>query len=87
MLPLLFIIILIQWAVIFLKMISSWVFYSVSFFFGVSAILGFAFEAFSGQETVQMLFTAFLVFLIPQIVNWIIVKIMTVRYILTGFIK
>lgn len=87
MLPLLFIIILIQWAVIFLKMISSWVFYFVSFFFGVSAILGFAFETFSGQETVQMLFTAFLVFLIPQIVNWIIVKIMTVRYILTGFIK
>ena len=51
------------------------------------AVAGFMFGIGTGAETLQMLTVAFVVFIIPRIAEWLIIRITAINYGLRDFIK
>ena len=78
---------LIQWVGIFLTQFSTVIFNLLAGLMFLIAVAGFMFGIGTGTETLQMLTVAFVVFIIPRIAEWLIIRITAINYGLREFIK
>ena len=86
-LPLIATVTLIQWVGIFLTQLSTVIFNMLAGLMFLIAVAGWMFGISTGAETLQMLTFAFVVFIIPHIAEWLIIRIATINYGLRDFIK
>lgn len=78
---------LIQWIGIFLTQFSTVIFNLLAGLMFLIAVAGWIFGIGTGAETFQMLTVAFVVFIIPHIAEWLIIRIAAINYGLREFIK
>lgn len=78
--------ILIQWICIFLNTISGVIFGILSTVVWATALLSLLFGQSTGREIMQMLAAGFILFIIPHVGNWIIVRIVVLRCFLGDFL-
>ncbi|MZT27783.1 hypothetical protein GT642_12660 [Butyricicoccus sp. BIOML-A1] len=86
-LPLIASVTLIQWVGIFLTQFSTVIFNLLAGMMFLIAAAGWMFGIATGAETLQMLTVAFVVFIIPHIAEWLIIRIAAINYGLRDFIK
>ena len=86
-LPLIASVTLIQWVGIFLTQFSTVIFNPLAGLLFLIAIAGWMFGIATGAEILQMLTVAFVVFIIPHIAEWLIIRIAAINYGLREFIK
>ena len=86
-LPLMLAVTIIQWVGIFFTSFSAIIFNLLAGLMFLIAVAGWMFGISTGAETLQMLTFAFVVFIIPHIVEWLIIRIATINYGLRDFIK
>ena len=86
-LPLIVAVTLIQWVGIFLRRFSTVIFNLLAGMMFLIAAAGWMFGIGTGAETLQMLTVAFVVFIIPHIAEWLIIRIAAINYGLRDFIK
>ena len=77
-LPLVAAVTLIQWVGIFFTQFSTVIF---------NLLAGLMFRISAGAETLRLLAVAFVVFIIPHIAEWLIIRIAVINYGLRDFIK
>lgn len=87
LLPVACVLTLIQWLGIFLNSISGVVMGILSFIFVLTGMASLLFELASGPEFWKMIITAFVIFLIPHIGNWLIERIALLRWMVGDFIR
>lgn len=85
--PIIVAVTLIQWVGIFLTQLSTAIFNLVAGLMFLIAVAGWMFGIGTGAETLQMLTVAFVVFIIPHIAEWLIIRIAAINYGLRDFIK
>ena len=68
-LPLLVVVWLLKWFVMFLYCCSAWIFYLLGSVLLVTAMLSFLMQQSQGMEALQMLIGGFVIFMIPQVVG------------------
>ena len=78
---------LLQWIGIFLNSISGVVMGILSFLFALTGTASLLFGLASGPEFWKMIITAFVIFLIPHIGDWMIERITLLRYLVGDFIR
>ena len=78
---------LIQWIGIFLNSISGVVMGILSFLFVLTGLASLLFGLASGPEFLKMMITAFVIFLIPHIGNWVVERIALLRFLIGDFIR
>ena len=71
---------LIQWVGIFLTQFSTVIFNLLAGLMFLIAVAGWMFGIGTGAETLQMLTVAFVVFIIPHIAEWLIIRIAAINY-------
>lgn len=86
-LPIMMAVTLIQWVGIFLTQFSTVMFNLLAGLLFLIAIAGWMFGIGTGTETLQMLTAGFIVFIIPRISEWLIIRIAAINYGLRDFIK
>ena len=86
-LPLIAVVTLIQWVGIFLTQFSTVIFNLIAGLMFLIAVAGFLFGISTGAETLQIMTVAFVVFIIPHIAEWLIIRIAAINYGLRDFIK
>jgi uncharacterized membrane protein len=86
-LPIIAAVTLIQWVGIFLTQFSTVIFNLLAGLIFLIAVAGFMFGIGTGAETLQMLAVGFVVFIIPHIAEWLIIRIAAINYGLRDFIK
>lgn len=86
-LPLIAAVTLIQWVGIFLTQFSTVIFYLLAGLMFLISAAGWMFGIATGAEILQMLTVAFVVFIIPHIAEWLIIRITAINYGLRDFIK
>ena len=86
-LPLIAAVTLIQWVGIFLTQFSTVIFNMLAGLMFLIGVAGWMFGIAIGVETLQMLTVAFMVFIIPHIAEWLIIRIAAINYGLREFIK
>lgn len=86
-LPIIAAVTLIQWVGIFFTQFSTVIFNLLAGLMFLIAVAGFMFGVGTGAETLQMLTVAFVVFIIPHIAEWLIIRIAAINYGLREFIK
>ena len=86
-LPLIVAVTLIQWVGIFLTQFLTVIFNLLAGLMFLIAVAGWMFGIGTGAETLQMLTVAFVVFIIPHIAEWLIIRIAAINYGLREFIK
>lgn len=86
-LPLIAAVTLIQWVGIFLTQFSTVIFNMLAGLMFLIGVVGWMFGIAIGAETLQMLTVAFMVFIIPHIAEWLIIRIAAINYGLRDFIK
>ena len=86
-LPLIVAVTLIQWVGIFLTQFSTVIFNLLAGLMFLIAVAGWVFGIATGAETLQMLAVAFVVFIIPYMSEWLIIRIAAINYGLREFIK
>ncbi|MEF2738959.1 MAG: hypothetical protein U0O18_05140 [Clostridia bacterium] len=86
-LPLIAAVTLIQWAGIFLTQFSSVIFNLLAGLIFLLSVVGWLMGICTGAETMRMLAVGFVVFIIPHIAEWLIVRIAVINCNLRGFIK
>ena len=86
-LPLMAAMILFQWIGIFLNSLSSVVAGILAFLFILTGTASLLFGLASGPEFLKMMITAFVIFLIPHIGNWIVERIALLRFLIGDFIR
>lgn len=86
-LPLIAAVTLIQWVGIFLTQFSTVIFNMLAGLMFLIAVAGWMFGIATGAGTLQMLTVAFMVFIIPHIAEWLIIRIAAINYGLRDFIK
>lgn len=72
-LPLLFVVWLLKWFVLFLHCCSAWIFYLLGSVLLATAVLSFLMEQSQGLEALQMLIGGFVLFMISQVVGRVVV--------------
>ena len=87
LLPVACVLTLIQWIGIFLNSISGVVMGILSFLFVLTGTASLLFGLASGPEFWKMIITAFVIFLIPHIGNWLIERIALLRCLVGDFIR
>ena len=87
LLPMVVVLTLIQWIGIFLNSISGVVMGILSFLFVLTGLASLLFGLASGPEFLKMMITAFVIFLIPHIGNWIVERIALLRFLIGDFIR
>ena len=87
LLPVACVLTLIQWIGIFLNSISGVVMGILSFLFVLNGTASLLFGLASGPEFWKMIITAFVIFLIPHIGDWMIERITLLRYLVGDFIR
>ena len=86
-LPLIAAVTLIQWVGIFLTQFSTVIFNLLAGLMFLIAVAGWMFGFSTGTETLQMLTAGFIVYIIPRISEWLIIRIAAINYKLRDFIK
>ena len=86
-LPLIAAVTLIQWVGIFLTQFSTVIFNLLAGLMFLIAVAGWMFGIGTGAEMLQMLAVAFVVFIIPHIAEWLIIRIAAINNGLREFIK
>lgn len=86
-LPLIVAVTLIQWGGIFFTQFSTVIFNLLAGLMFLITIAGWMFGISAGAETLRLLAVAFVVFIIPQIAEWLIIRIAVINYGLRDFIK
>ena len=86
-LPLIAAVTLIQWVGIFLTQFSTVIFNLLAGLMFLIAVAGRLIGIGTGAETLQMMTVAFVVFIIPHIAEWLIIRIAAINYGLRDFIK
>ena len=86
-LPIVVAVTLIQWGGIFLTQFSTVIFNLIAGLMFLIAVAGFLFGISTGAETLQIMTVAFVVFIIPHIAEWLIIRIAAINYGLRDFIK
>ena len=86
-LPIMLAVTLIQWVGIFLTQFSTVIFNPLAGLLFLIAIAGWMFGIGTGTETLQMLTAGFIVYIIPRISEWLIIRIAAINYGLRDFIK
>ena len=86
-LPIVVAVTLIQWVGIFLTQFSTVIFNLIAGLMFLIAVAGFLFGISTGAETLQIMTVAFVVFIIPHIAEWLIIRIAANKYGLRDFIK
>ena len=87
LLPVACVLTLIMWIGIFLNSISGVVMGILSFLFVLTGTASLLFGLASGPEFWKMIITAFVIFLIPHIGDWMIERITLLRYLVGDFIR
>ena len=87
LLPVLIAAILLQWIGIFLNGISGVAAGILAFLFVLTGLASLLFGLASGPEFLKMMITAFVIFLIPHIGNWLIERIVLLRCLIGDFIR
>ena len=72
-LPLVLVVWLIKWFVVFLHHCSAWIFYLLGSVILATAILSYLMQQSQGMEALQMLIGGFVIFMIPQVVGSVVV--------------
>ena len=85
--PIIVAVTLIQWVGIFLTQFSTVIFNLIAGLMFLIAVAGFLFGISTGAETLQIMTVAFVVFIIPHIAEWLIIRIAAINYGLRDFIK
>ena len=85
--PIIVAVTLIQWVGIFLTQFSTVIFNMLAGLMFLIGVAGWMFGIAIGAETLQMLTVAFVVFIIPHIAEWLIIRIAAINYGLRDFIK
>ena len=86
-LPLIVAVTLIQWVGIFFTQFSTVIFNLLAGLMFLVTIAGWMFGISAGAETLRLLAVAFVVFIIPHIAEWLIIRIAVINYGLRDFIK
>ena len=86
-LPLIVAVTMIQWVGIFFTQFSTVIFNLLAELMFLITIAGWMFGISAGAETLRLLAVAFVVFIIPHIAEWLIVRIAVINYGLRDFIK
>ena len=86
-LPLIVAVTMIQWVGIFLTQFSTVIFNLLAGLMFLIAVAGWMFGIGTGADTLRMLAVAFVVFIIPHIAEWLIIRIAAINYGLRDFIK
>ena len=86
-LPLIVAVTLIQWVGIFFTQFSTVIFNLPAGLMFLITIAGWMFGISAGAETLRLLAVAFVVFIIPHIAEWLIIRIFVINYRLRDFIK
>ena len=86
-LPLIAAVTLIQWVGVFLTQFSTVIFNLLAGLMFLIAVAGWMFGIGTGAETLQMLTVALVVFIIPHIAEWLIIRIAAINNGLREFIK
>ena len=79
-LPLIVAVTLIQWVGIFFTQFSTVIFNLLAGLMFLITIAGWMFGISAGAETLQLLAVAFVVFIIPHIAEWLIIRIAVINY-------
>lgn len=85
--PIVVAITLIQWVAIFLTSFSSVIAYLLSGLFFAIALLSYLMQIATGHEVIVMLITSFVIFIIPNIAEWLIVRIVALNELIKAFIR
>lgn len=85
--PLIAAVTLIQWAGIFLTQFSSVIFNLLAGLMFLLSVIGWLMGICTGAETIRMLAVGFVVFIIPHIAEWLIVRIAVINCNLRNFLK
>ena len=86
-LPLIVAVTMIQWVGIFFTQFSTVIFNLLAGLMFLITIAGWMFGISAGAETLRLLAVAFVVFIIPHIAEWLIIRIAVINYGLRDFIK
>ena len=86
-LPLIVAVTLIQWVGIFFTQFSTVIFNLLAGLMFLITIAGWMFGISAGAETLRLQAVAFVVFIIPHIAEWLIIRIAVINYGLRDFIK
>lgn len=86
-LPLIVAVTIIQWVGIFLAGFSEIIFNLFAGLIFLITLIGFALGVTAGIEALKMLTVGFVIFSIPYIAEWLIVRVATLNYGLRDFIK
>ena len=86
-LPLIAAVTLLQWAGIFLTQFSSVIFNLLAGLMFLLSVVGWLMGIITGTETMRMLAVGFVVFIIPHIAEWLIVRIAFINCNLRDFLK
>ena len=86
-LPLIIAVTLIQWVAIFLTSFSAILFDLLAGIIFMITLAGLMFGVCTGMEALKMLAVSFAIFIIPQIAEWLIERIVDINYGLRDFIK
>ena len=78
-LPLIAAVTLLQWAGIFLTQFSSVIFNLLAGLMFLLSVVGWLMGIITGTETMRMLAVGFVVFIIPHIAEWLIVRIAVIN--------
>lgn len=86
-LPVIAVFTLIQWFSIFLTTFSEVIFHLLAGLIFLIALLSCLLGLCPVTESMQMLSVGFAVFVIPHIVEWLLLRIASIRYVLGEFIR
>ena len=87
LLPVMLAVTLLQWIGIFLNNLSGVFMGIISFMIALTGIASLLLGLASGPEVLKMMIAAFVIFLIPHIGNWLIVRIVLLRCMIGNFIR
>ena len=85
--PILLVLLAIQWALTFMVSLSGWIFHLLSGIIFATAILSGLMELCTWQETGGMLIVSFTLFLLPHLAAALVIRLVDAVLALRGFIK
>lgn len=86
-LPIIVVLTVVQWIAIFFTSMSAWVFNTLSFIVFMIACLSYVFQTDTSAEIRTMFITAFVLFIVPNIAEWIIVRMVALNLVLRDFLR
>lgn len=78
---------LMQWIGIFLTGLAGGIIDLLSFLFALTAVTSFLLGLSSGSEVFRLLAIGFVLFILPHIAEWIVLKITALRCVFADFIR